>query len=442
MATVTRLRRLGLMERFHVSRHFLGLDSCVIGCAQYTTQDGLALTKEILFPALHTLIETHAALGLRLEGNEATADVFFVRLSDVDLSRVVEFSGKQDLQDALEGQLARNFETQTSLPLWRVEVLADNTVIFAVHHAIADGMSSLAFHLNLFQALQKAQGGDTSSSARVPTTTVLLPPLDRATSVWPSLRTFCSSVYTLIAPVVWTKAHSAWTGPAAPSTPNLKTHVRILTFPTSDVAAFCAAARTHGATLTSTVYVLVVATISQLIANEPARYTRIGAAVAISLRGVAGVPDDVICDYPSIFRALPRTALDLSWPEAKRFAGVLRGQKRKGREMVGMLRFLFGQFVPYHKSLLGAKRHEGFVVSNLGRVQPPAVEGKWTMGRTVFAQCDVVTGAAFNINVTGDPSGALNITLTWGEAGVASSFIEAFIARFREGFQAVVAQKI
>ncbi|KAF8190219.1 hypothetical protein K438DRAFT_1971095 [Mycena galopus ATCC 62051] len=38
--------------------------------------DLLVLTKETLFPALRTLIETHAALGLKLEGDEATRDVY------------------------------------------------------------------------------------------------------------------------------------------------------------------------------------------------------------------------------------------------------------------------------------------------------------------------------------------------------------------------------
>jgi hypothetical protein len=58
--------------------------------------------------------------------------------------------------------------------------------------------------------------------------------------------------------------------------------------------------------------------------------------VAISLRGVAGVPDDVICDYPSLFYAQPPVAPDFSWEQAKRVAKVLRDQKRKGREIIGV----------------------------------------------------------------------------------------------------------
>jgi hypothetical protein len=116
---------------------------------------------DILFPALRTLVETHASLGLRLD--EAAGNVYLVRLPVVDLSRVVEFSAKDDLQEAYESQLARGFETQTDLPLWRVEVLADNTVIFAVHHAVCDGMSLIVFPPSLLRALQKSGGRDTDT---------------------------------------------------------------------------------------------------------------------------------------------------------------------------------------------------------------------------------------------------------------------------------------
>ncbi|KAJ7028830.1 alcohol acetyltransferase [Mycena alexandri] len=429
------------MECYHSTRHYLGLDSCVVSAAQYTTQDGLALTKEIFFPALRTVIETHSALGLRLDGDEATTNVYLVRLPSIDLSHIVEFPEKENVQEAFEAQLVRRFETQSDLPLWRVEVLADNTVIFAVHHTICDGMSSMVFHLSLFKALQSGRSGDATSIVAVPTDTVAILPIDRTTSLRPSLGTFASAIYNLLAPVAWTKAHSAWTGPASPSTPDLKTRIRLVTFSAADVVTFCAAARAHNATLTSTMYVVAVTVLSRMVASDPAGYTRIGGGVAISLRGVAGLPEDTICDYPSLWHGLPRISRDFSWPAAAHLAGILRAQKRKGREIIGMLRFLGGQFVPFMKAHLGAKREVGFCVSNLGRVRTPEVEGRWTIGRTMFAQCDVVIAAAFNINVCGDPAGGLNITFSWGENCVDAGLVEGFIADFQEELRRVVASK-
>ncbi|KAJ7303518.1 alcohol acetyltransferase, partial [Mycena albidolilacea] len=437
MAPVMRLRKIGLMERFHITRNFLGLDSCILSSAQYVTQDSAALSRDILFPALRTLIETHAALGVRLDGNEATGKVYLVRLPVVDLSRVVQFSAKDDLQEAYESQLSRGFETQKDLPLWRLEVLADNTVVFAVHHAVCDGTSLIVFLLSLLRALQNSASRDTDAPhlVQVPKTTVLLPPIERTTNVRPSLHTFCSTAYNALAPISWTKARSAWTGPASPLTPNLKTHVRILTLPAPQIAALCATARTHGATLTSTFYVVAISVLSRLIARDPERYTRIGAAVAISLRGVAGASDDVICDYPSLFYTQPCVAPDFSWEQAKRVAKVLQDQKRSGREAIGMLRWIFGQFVPYMRSHLGAKREAGFCISNVGRIQPPSAEGKWTIARTMFAQCDVVIGAALILNLTGDPTGALNMAFTWGDIPLEASFVEAFITGLQEGLE-------
>ncbi|KAJ7779075.1 alcohol acetyltransferase [Mycena metata] len=441
MTALKRLRKIGLMECYHSTRHYLGLDSCVVSAAQYTTQDGLALTKEILFPALRTVIETHSALGLQLDGDEATTNVYLVRLPSIDLSQMVKFSDKENVQEAFEAQLVRRFETQSDLPLWRVEVLADNTVIFALHHTIGDGMSSMVFHLSLFKALQNARSGDSTSIVAVPTDTVPVPPIDSTTSLRPSLSTIASSIYKEFVPVAWTKAHLTWTGPASPSTPDLKTRIRLMTFSAADVVAFCAAARAHDATLTSTMYVVAITVLSRMLANDPAGYTHIAGGVAISLRGVAGIPEDAFCDYPSLWPGSPRVSSDFSWPEAARVAGTLRAQKREGREIIGMLRFLCGQFVPFMKAHLGAKRGVGFCVSNLGRVQTPELEGRWTIGRTMFAQCDVVVAAAFNINVCGDPTGGLNITFSWGETCIDAGFVEGFIADFQKEFQQVIAPK-
>ncbi|KAF7345264.1 hypothetical protein MSAN_01903100 [Mycena sanguinolenta] len=408
------------MERWHCIRHRLGLDSCVVASAQYTTEDGQPLTKEILFPALRTLVEEHASLGIRLEGNETTAKIYFVQLPRVDLSSVVDFSGHDDVQEAYESHLSRGFETQTDVPLWRVEVLAHNVVLFAVHHAVGDGMSVLAFHLNLLRALQNGRGHDGSPVVEIPQSRRLLPPIEHSTPVWPSFTLAGSMLYDLLAPASWSKMRNVWTGPPSPLTPDITTLVRILTFPPTDVAAFITAARAHGATLTSTVYVLAVCALSRLLADDPARYKQIGGTVALSLRGVAGVPDDVLCDYPSTFHELSRATTAFSWNVAKRMAATLQEQKRKGREMVGMLRFLElpGVYLSYLKGQLGGKREAGIRLSNLGRVQLQGTGGGWTMSRTMFAQCDVVTGDAFNINMTGDPTGALNVTLSWGkEAG-------------------------
>ncbi|KAJ6581878.1 alcohol acetyltransferase [Mycena capillaripes] len=433
MAADPHLRAIGLLERFHTTRHFLGLDSCVVASAKYVTQDRLPLTKDIIFPALREVIKTHPPLCVKLK-NERSWNASFTRLQTIDFSGIVEFRDNDSLQTALESQLAQGFDTDADLPLWRIQVLADNTIIFAIYHVIGDGLSTIAFHGSLLRALRNVTTGDASSLVRIPDTIFLSPPIEAVTTVWPSLFKIFDEVYKIFAPKSWTGARSAWSGNPVPTAgSSLKTHVHLVSIPAQDVTAFCAICRTHRATLTSAFYVLTVATISRMLVND-SRYKTISSGVAISLREVAGIRRDAICDYVSAHYTYPPANPNFSWTAAERYATKLRQQKIKARENVGLFRLLFGNYVPYMRGHLGTERDRGFVISNLGRFDAPAVEGSWNIVNTVFAQCDVVIGAAFKINVVCDPSGAVNIALTSGNQNIDNSFVESFMFQFRDAF--------
>ncbi|KAJ6567834.1 hypothetical protein B0H10DRAFT_1965160 [Mycena sp. CBHHK59/15] len=311
-------------------------------------QDGLMLS--ILFPMLRTLIKTHAPLSVRLEGNEATSDVYLVQLPSIDLSHVVDFSGKHNLREALESQLVWNFETQMDLPLWRIEVLARNIVIFAVHHAIGNGMSCMrGIH----------PPGPTSMDESLLCMVWLPHPND------PQLLNTC-----LLTGILCARHHGIL-------------HRGLRTQCNTHIDHLCA----H---------------------DNPARYKWLAMFVVISLRSVAGVGDKA----------------------AACIACELQVQKQKLREGLGMLQFLLGQY--------GAKHKSGLTLSNLGRICAHVVEGRWTIGGTVFTQCNIIIGSAFSINITGDPTGALNFSFCWGETNLDSAFIEMFISLFQEAFRSMV----
>ncbi|KAJ6514878.1 alcohol acetyltransferase [Mycena vitilis] len=432
MSSDSHMRFLGLLERFHSTRNLLELDSCVVASARYSTQDLRPLTRDIIFPALRELIKAHPPLGVKLQ-NESNSNPSFTRLHTIDLSRVVDFGGSENLRTALESQLAQGFNTGADLPLWRVQVLADNTVVFAVHHVIGDGLSTVAFHTSLLRALRNLTVADASSFVRVSDTLFLPPPIETVTTTQPSLSTTFNELYKLFAPKYWTRAHSAWSGNPVPKVGSLRTNVRLLAIPAQDLAVFCANCRTHCATLTSAFYILTVTIISRMLAGD-SRHQTISSAVAISLRGVTGIPDSAICDCVSAHFTYPATNSKFSWTAAARYAATLRKQKTKARENIGMLRFLFGHYAPYMRSHGGTKRANGFALSNLGRFDAPAVEGSWNIVNTVFAQCDVVIGAAFKLNVVRDPAGALSIALTYGEHSIDSIFVESFMSQFRDTF--------
>ncbi|KAJ7473656.1 alcohol acetyltransferase [Mycena galericulata] len=436
---MSRLRQIGNLERYMATRNFLHQDSCVVSSARYTAEDNSALTSEYLFPALRMLIETHASLGVRFDGSEESSDVAFFRLPSIDLSRIVNFSSNEDLRDAMEKHLSRGFDTQGDTPLWRLEVLPGNIVLFAVHHAIGDGLSGAAFHRSLFQALQHFGHPNSTSSSVVQVPEIpMLPPIEDLTDLKPSLLEIIRVGYHIVVP----PSKKTWTGNPVPKAPSLKTHVRFVTFSASDVRDLTTACRSHNASITSVLYVLVVCALSRcLLSREPGKgYKNIASFVAISLRGIAGVSQDVMCNYVSIHHAFPPLATEFLWERATRYAAELQAQKQKSRAMVGMLRFMKGRLVDYMQGQLGKKREAGLILSNLGRFHAgPEVEGRWKIGEVCFAQCDVVMGAAFAMNVVGDPTGALNISFSWGETSLDVVFVEAFISLFQESLHDLAA---
>ncbi|KAJ7017715.1 alcohol acetyltransferase [Mycena alexandri] len=423
------IRPIGLLERYHTTRNFLGFDSCVVASGKYATYDRATISRDVLFPALREVIKAHPLLCVKLE-NETSRNAAFIRLDTIHLPRVVEFLENVTLQAVLEDQLARGFDAEADLPLWRIQVF-DNNIVFAIHHAIGDGLSTIAFHASLLMALRNVTADDTSLMVRIPDPVLVGPPIEKLINVQPTFRTLFDEVYKLFAENRMS-TRCVWSGNPVPYASSLRTHVRLMTIPAEDVTALCSTCRIHRATLTSAFYILTVAIIARMLNGT--HYKAISSAVAISLRDAAGIfsASPTICDFVSAHQTYPHADPNFSWEAAARYAATLRKQKQTARERVGALRFLFNNYVPYLNRLLGAKRTSGFVLSNLGRFNAPAVDGTWNIVSSVFAQCDVVVGAAFKLNVVSDPAGNLNIALTYGEHGIDGAFVESFMSQFMD----------
>ncbi|KAJ7052063.1 alcohol acetyltransferase [Mycena amicta] len=426
----TRLRRLGVSERYQATRHCLGHGTNVVLSAKYIAKDGAPLTPESLFPALRTLIETHALLGVRLEGNEASSNVAFVRLPSVDLSRIVEFSPEGDLKDTLEKQLSVNFvDTQGDVPLWRVQVLGGRTVLAVFHHATADGLGVATFHHGLLKALRDSSSQDSSPLVSVPDLPVP-PSIDSVTDIGPSFRKLLSAVGTFLLPPAWTKRGSTWTANDVPAkVPDLKVNVRLLTFPASNMQKLATLCHAHSTTVTSVLWVLQVCALSRILGDT--KYKYLSTNVAISLRPLIGVSDtEKICHYASDFFVTAPVNTGFSWDRARRFSAELQAEKTDARYILGLLK-LAGNLKKFMARELGKKRMVGIQISNLGRFNA-VEEGRWQIEDIFFGQADVVAGAGLSINVVGNPSGTLNIAFTWGETSLESEFVERFIESFQD----------
>lgn len=432
----------GLLERYHIVRNFLQLDSCVLCAARYTRREGLRLDKTILFPALRLVVERHAALGVCLAA-EFSQQPSFSRLKTIDLSKVVEYCEMSNLEALMQVQFLRSFDTSADLPLWRLLVLSDNTVLFAWHHGIGDGLSGSVFHRTLLAALidgSKAPGSsaDPDSLVAIPTTSSFSPAIETVTSLTPSWSKVFREVYDLMAPTSWTTAASAWTGNPVVQEPTLKTNIRLLDFSSSEIRQFTELCRSHQTTLTSTFQTLALSILSGLITDE--KFKTISAYIPVSLRGIAGTSPDVFCDHVSAYHIYAPIKPTFAWDDASELASVLRKQPTKAREEIGMLKFLFGRYEAYFKGKLGAKRQGSLELSNLGKIPitNDPTGAHWTIERMVFAQCDAATGSAIKLNMVGSPDGHVTIAVTWGEGAVSDSLAETFISRLQGGFRALL----
>ncbi|KAJ6495268.1 alcohol acetyltransferase [Mycena sanguinolenta] len=427
------LRPAGLLESWHIARNFLGLDSCVLVSARYYCADKPALSKEHLFFALRKVVEKHPILSVMVQNEDSKPS--FIKLEKIELPLVVQFSD-DDLEAAIQRQLSTRFDTVAELPLWRVAVLPDNTVIFAYHHGIGDGLSGVAFHRSLLAVLQDV--GEASPLIAVPDSLSLLPPIEAVTSLWPSLFKIISEVFSLFIPASWKRNYYAWNANPVSKTPQFTPHAKLLTFSSQEMAAFAKICRSHSATVTSAFYVLAAATLSRFVPSHSPQYKTLGATVAISLRGVAGASEDAICDYVSGHGSYPPINPAFQWPAAARYATELQQQKTAARERLGMIYLISNNIAGFMKGMLGDKRGATFELSNAGRVTSADDTGPWRIERMVFAQSDLVIGAALKINVIGDPTGAVNVALTWGEEAIEEEIVDSFAIQFQEGLRALL----
>ncbi|KAK7050603.1 alcohol acetyltransferase [Favolaschia claudopus] len=458
------VRPLSFLEKYFTTRHFLGLDACVVSSARYTFPPGQAVTEKLLISALRTVINSHGELGLRLHGKEDTPDLTFVKLPNIDLSRVVVFTTdlERDLQTALEWHLSTPLEnTQADLPLWRLEVLPDNTIILAAHHAILDGLSHAAFHTALLEALNTSlslgvhSDSDSGPVAEIPE--VFLPrTLEELVDIRPSLYNIANAFYELLVPKSWQPGFTAWTGRPVPATPTLKTQVRLLSLSPSDAARLADSCRTHKATINSALYALSVSTLATLLTSTStlppqhslAKYKTVSILTPLSARPLLNISPTAFGNYITSHHTFPALNPTFSWDLATRFASELKAQRGSttGYGALGIMRMAEKQYVKFFKGTLGKKRRFGVALSNLGRVDPSVHsvlkgnsgdEQQCGIEEMFFSPCDPVMGAALGISVVGDPRGGLNIVFKWGVDSLHTQFVEKFVEEFRAALLAL-----
>jgi hypothetical protein len=172
----------------------------------------------------------------------------------------------------------------------------------------------------------------------------------------------------------------------------------------------------------------------------------ISTQIPISLRPVTQTSPDVMCDHVSHYHSYPTLASTFSWATASTLTSTLQSYRMKSAGVVGMLRFIFGQYEAFFNDKIGKKRDAGLEISNIGRFDPAGAINadleKWHIDRMIFAQSNVIQGAAIKLNVCGNPLGGLAIAVTWTSVAVGNALAEAFVLKFKQMFQEVVEEEM
>ncbi|EPQ56588.1 hypothetical protein GLOTRDRAFT_110855 [Gloeophyllum trabeum ATCC 11539] len=462
------IRKAGLLERFHITRQALGLDTCVVVSARYvfpTDAPSQSLTPSVLYPALAKLIKSTGALCVCVAYSpSACKKPAFVPLHSINLDKVVQFThDPTSLQDVLEQQIAVPFDINaTDRPLWRLTVLPDNTVVFAYQHGIGDGLSGRAFHLCLLEALRapsaESQGKSELASpiVDIPATVSLVPPLEKLTKLSVSFKQLLHEVTPHSPP------STAWRGnPVVPRSPEQKNHVRLLSYSPADSQILAALSRSHSATITGALHVVAAQALARVLSlpDLSGKYDFVPFQIPMSLRPLTNQPPTALCDHvsnhiflcplpPARSKDDPFVFDEASWRAAAELSATLRATRDKSRSYVAMLRFvaLVGGYRTYFKGKLNKEREGGLALINLGafpKSHIPSPGGSaLTIADMAFTQEDGVVGEPMKINVIGGGDGSLTITCSWSDSQFHKSLGEMFAVKLDEGVKTLVASKL
>lgn len=439
-----------------------------------------------------------ARLVLRLGGlrvgiaGEDTHKACFVRVPSMDLHDFIEWkstgalsAAKHDdkVLQAIKNRLEQLWPDVANRPPWKLIVVCDTApsttgdivldIIFAAHHALADGKSTTVFHTQLLHELNSptAVGPPPELRNHVLTFTtppVLAPSQEDLVPLTISWCYFLRTLWAFLGPA-WLKPEPPalpWTG--APVTPEPHTlNIRLVTLAPSTVARLVAACRAHGTTLSGLLHVLVLTSLAR----------RVPADVAASFKGdtpisllpwarlppgapamdLGAVLTDLVTGTNRVWDAETVAALRARldgaggqqqgegeseeedaaiWPLAKSWRDETRAKVATlpGDDVVGLLKY-YGDMRPRWLAKVGGPRDATWELSNVGTIKGTGSPGSpWSVRRTLFSQPVLVAGAAFTVNAAGLEDGPVNLVLNWQETVIDDAVVDGMACDMRTWF--------
>lgn len=456
-------RALGPCERYSSSRHALGFYKCVINTCRYTVPTSGVQGQsvyEVFERALASVVLDIPSLRVGIK-DEETSSPYFVFLSAINLHLHLEYHEVSkdldvELIQKLEHQHDQYFPDISSRPPWKVIIVSTPhpangvlafDVIFAVHHSIADGRSTAAFHTKLLNELAYPSVRPIQLSGHVlslPPSQQLSPPLEEVVAFKQSWGFVLGTLFRELGPAWLSRPSKAipWTGKLITPEP-FQTNLRLIVVPAEVAPSVLAICRQHGTTLTPLLHSLVLASIAKLVPAKDAQV--FCSSTPLDLR-------PYISDHPpsgkpgALFGVLVTTQAhhfesheihgDRDEDDIWKTAVNLRGRMKKHLEtvpkddIISMLSWVT-DWRKYWLSKIGKPRETTWEVSNIGSIHgiPSGshLQPGWQIRRSIMSQGATVAGAAIGVNVAGVAGGDICISLSWQEGIVETDLVEGMV---------------
>ncbi|KAF5643737.1 hypothetical protein F25303_6224 [Fusarium sp. NRRL 25303] len=449
---------LGVLGRYYSARHTLGQyrSACVTATYSISFPDDSLLNEldNALEYTLQATIREHAGLRYGICDEKVDGIPLFRQIRTFDSQDVMKVVTSRPRAGEGEGisdeLLSRDLESSHSelwpenKPAWRVVVLKHTNnrksgrsltmhIAFFAHHAIADGLSGVAFHASLMNNLKL----DTTISAKWPLelNEVQVPPHTIEESV------DCLSCNCTVCTTPDKSDDPVWAGGPISTAPteNYVSRVRIVTVPAAPFSDLLRKCKQANVTVTGLLHAIICTSLSNSIKGDIPGFQ---AVTPFSARRHTGASDAEIVNHISYLTSY------ISQEELQRFQNSACGSAAEEQHIIDLARRFSNEVATKvkefpHGSMAtklsqvqeilqecqsqgSTERRYTYELSNLGLVSsicPPEGSGI-RLDRLVFTQCGFVAGPALGFNCVSTRGGDFTISITWQGGIVAESVVE------------------
>lgn len=465
-------------ELFSTSRHNLGIYRGIANSCQYVIAKenlkGVAV-QSVVENALARVILRLGGLRVGIVG-EDTNRACFVQVPSMNLLDFIQWktvttSSPHDehVLQLLSDRLEQLWPDIAHRPPWKLLVLevdsADKDVVlleivFAVHHAVADGKSTAIFHKQLLRELNGSSGTPTELKQHVLTFSqppVLTPSQEELIPFKISWSFFLRLIWSELLCPSWLKptpAFEPWCGKPICLEPH-KLCTRLVTINADTVSGLVSACRTHGATLTAILHVLILASLAHHVPADTA--STFSCETSISFRPWARLPpgvdldlDEALADLatssdkrwtPEVVSGLRSALMEhagasaekeeaLIWPLAAEWRTGMKAKVASlpNDDSTGLMGYV-SDWNRRWLDCIGKARDCTWDFANIGSMSgvTPGCPNGWSIRRTLFTQPAKVAGPALGVGIAGIEGGELTLAFTWQETIIDATIVDGLV---------------